>query len=167
MNRSILTLAALWCAGWAMAQDPAPKAEPKWPAPVVDALATAKQKNKRVLVVWPGEGDAGAALTKALKGRALSRQLLYEFVQAPLAKADEAALVGLDAAPGLVALAADGKRLAAWTSKDLDPLDAEKLSKALEPLHAAPLDGQALFDAALATAKKEQKRVLVHFDAPW
>lgn len=172
MLRPFPWLAALWCAAAGLAQVPAPPVpteppQPKLPAVVEVALATAKQKNQRVLVVWPGDGPAGVALVAALKGRTLSRQLLYEFVQAPLAKAEDAALMGLTAAPGLVVLAADGKRLGTWGRFDLEPVDPAKLGKELTPLHATPLDAQVLFDAALATAKKAEKRVLIHFDAPW
>ncbi len=167
MHRPFVPLSALLCAAALAAQEPAPTPAAKPPAVVAEALAKAKLDNKRVLAVWAGDGAAGAALQKALKGPSLARQLLYEFVQAPLASADDAKALGLEAAPALVALAADGARLAAWTAKDLDPLDANKLSEALKAHHAAPLDAQALFDAALATAAKEQKRVFVHFDAPW
>lgn len=182
MHRPLPWLAALWCAAAGLAQNPAPPTptpptptppmptqspESKLPAVVEAALTTAKQKNQRVLVVWPGDGPAGAALVAALKGRTLSRQLLYEFVQAPLTKAEDAARLGLEAAPGLIVLAADGKRLGTWGRFDLEPIDAAKLGKELTPLHAEPLDAQVLFDAALATAKKAQKRLLIHFDAPW
>jgi hypothetical protein len=167
MHRPFLPLAALCCAAALAAQDPAAAAPAKPPAAVADALAKAKRDNKRVLAVWAGDGEAGSALQKALKRAPLTRQLLYEFVQAPLASADDAKALGLDAAPALAVLAADGARLGAFTAKDLDPLDGKKLSAALQVHHAAPLDGQALFDAALATAAKEKKRVFVHFDAPW
>ncbi len=79
-----------------------------------------------------------------------------------------------------VAKGRDAKLAAGWvigdyfaflnkSGADLDsaPVDAAKLGKELTPLHAEPLDAQVLFDAALATAKKAQKRVLIHFDAPW
>lgn len=177
MLRPLPWVAVLCCAAAGLAQVPTPPTpvppapaappQPKLPAVVEAALATAKLKNQRVLVVWPGDGPAGAALVAALKGRTLARQLLYEFVQAPLAKAEDAARMGLDVAPALLVLAADGKRLGTWGRFDLEPVDAAKLGKELTPLHAEPLDAQVLFDAALATAKKAQKRVLIHFDAPW
>ena len=167
MHRRYVPLVALLCAAALAAQEPAPAPAAKPPAVVAEALAKAKLDNKRVLAVWAGDGEAGAALQKALKRAPLTRQLLYEFVQAPLASADDAKALGLDAAPALVVLAADGAQLAVIAAKDLDPLDGNKLSEALKPHHAAPLDAQALYDAALATAAKEQKRVFVHFDAPW
>jgi len=166
MNRPLLALAALCSAAWAMAQDPAPAAA-KPPAIVADALAAAKHANKRVLVSWLGDGEAGAAIQKALKRAPLSRQLLYEFAQAPLASAADAKALGLGEAPALAVLDAEGKQLAAFAAKDLAPFDAGKLAEQLKAHHAAPLDAQALLDAAFAVAKKDGKRVFVHFDAPW
>ncbi|MBM3972895.1 MAG: hypothetical protein FJ301_02195 [Planctomycetes bacterium] len=167
MNRPIVALAALCTAAWALAQDPAPTAAPKRLSVVADALAAAKLENKRVLVHWLGDGEAGAAIGKALKRAPLSRQLLYEFMQAPLASADDAKAFGLGDAPALAVLDADGKQLAAFAATDLAPFDAGKLAEQLKAHHAAPLDAQALLDAAFAAAKKDGKRVFVHFDAPW
>ena len=183
MNRSIVFGSVLLLmASAARAQQPVPadvpKSKPALAAHVREALGVAEAKNKRVLLAFLGAAQAGADVGALLKkDRKLARQLLYEFVVSTVPSDDTASpgAFGIDVTkdlPALVVTDAAGKALATLRKGDLvtdsgATIVGADLAKRLEPLHCAPLDGQKVFDAALATAKKDGKRLFVHFDAPW
>ena len=62
-------------------QEPAAPVERAWPASVAGAMAKAKARNKRVLVVFERDGcEASKQLAEACKKeRELSRKILYEY----------------------------------------------------------------------------------------
>lgn len=182
MSRSIVlggTMLLLATSAWA--QEPAPAVDPKpkadLPAHVANALHQAQLHNKRTLLTFLGEDEVSARVGDLLKkDRKLARQLLYEFVVVtmPVTDAVSAQAYSIDRGndlPALVVTDAEGKALATLRNGDLvrgdSILAAAELGKQLEPLHCKPLDGQKVFDAALATAKQDGKRLFVHFDAPW
>ena len=164
------------------AQEPKPAAAPAavdTPAAVVaKAVAVAKDKNRRVLVTVFGDDTLSQGLAAAMKtDRKLGKQLQYEFAIAALKPTDtEIGTPGIDlgkaGVPSLFVLDGDGKRIAEFAAVALLPADgkpfaAAGLGKLLEPLHCKPLDAESLLADALSLAKKEQKNLLIHFDAPW
>jgi len=72
--------------------------------------------------------------------------------------------------PFLAVLDGDGNVL---TAQRTDPLeegdhhDPKKVKDFLERWVAEPVDAQSVLDAALARARSEEKRVFLHFGAPW
>ncbi|MEZ5963467.1 MAG: hypothetical protein R3F56_06440 [Planctomycetota bacterium] len=141
------------------------------------ALAKARTHAKRVLVVWTDGGAAGEALAKAMKARALSHLLQYEYAVATVSAIDGAALakqLGCERLvlepPAAAVLDAERRVLARLGHADLfegDAVAAKALTEKLGELKAEPLDGDAVLAAGLARAKKLDLRVFVRFDAPW
>ncbi len=182
MTRSIVlgsTLLLLATSAWAQEPVPAVGHKPKadLPAHVTTALDAAHLHNKRTLLAFLGEDENSVKVGTLLKkDRKLARQLLYEFVVVtmPATDAVSARAYSIDQVrdlPALVVTDDQGKPLATLRNGDLVKEDAiiagDELGKQLEPLHCKPLHGKKLFDAALATAKQDGKRLFVHFDAPW
>jgi hypothetical protein len=175
-----LLLAGLAFAGPVAAQEakPAPK-----PPTAAEALAKAQKHHRRVLLTFLAADDERSnALAKVMKGRDLAHLLQYEFEVGQVRPLDQAnagagtaAKYGIApqaaAMPALVVLDADGVQLAAFGPKDLFDADGvvqtAALTESLKKLTCAPLDGEQVLAAALATAKKADKRVLLTFDAPW
>jgi thiol:disulfide interchange protein len=152
------------------------------------ALARAKRENRRVLVQWGANWCHWCILLADLqkKDAKISKELLYEYDVVKIdigtwdapKHADLAAKYGADlkkgGVPYLTVLDADGKVIANQETGPLETGDAEKPAhdpaKVLDFLksHEAPhLVAQAVYDAALASAQKEGKRVFLHFGAPW
>jgi len=182
MTRSIaLGSAVLLLATTAWAQQPVPavghKPKAELPEHVTQALDAAHHKNKRTLLAFLGEDEASTKLGALLKkDRKLAHELLYEFVVVtmPVTDAVSARAFSIDLGrdlPALVVTDDEAKPLATLRNGDLVVDDAVIAGAALvekfTPLHCKPLDGQKVFDAALATAKKDGKCLFVHFDAPW
>lgn len=162
------------------AQEPAEAAaKPKAAAEIAKAVATAKNKHKLALVAFLGEDDLSDALDRALrKDPALTRQLLYEFVVARADAATDAPIAakyGADLAelgtPALLVLAGDGttraklNKNAFWSEQR--GVEPKALGGLLEKMHLEPLDAEEQLADALAAAKKNDKSLLLHFDAPW
>ena len=178
--RTSLLLAGLAIAGALTAQDKKPPAKP---ATAEQALAKAQKHHRRALLTFLAETDARSeALAKAMKGKELAHLLLYEFEQGQVLPFDKAEPnvdfaakcdIALDRAamPAMVVLDADGKRLATFGPKELfgdgGAVQTGTLTTALQKLVCEPLDGEQVLQAALATAKKADKRLLLTFDAPW
>lgn len=176
---------------------PAPAAKPKAQdqKPVYDekadarkdvaaALARAQKENKRVLIQW-GANWCGwckwLAGTMKTNGK-LSRKILYEYevVHVDVGRFDKhmdlAKELGAEfkSIPFLTILAADGKALVQQNTEPFetkvdgkDGHDAGKLLDWLTLHECKPLDAKAVLAAGMERAAKEQKRVFLHFGAPW
>lgn len=188
-------LAALAIAPLATREDPKPQAEKGAPvydekadakAEIAAAIARAKRENRRVLVQW-GANWCGwcRRLHELFRGdKDLAKELLYEYeiVRVDVGRWDK----NLDLAAGygaslkesgipyLTLLDGEGKVLANQDTGSFESKDEAKpghdAKKVLEFLkgHQAPyLKAQDLYDAALARAKAENRRVFLHFGAPW
>lgn len=158
-------------------------------AEIAAALAKAKKENRRVLVQW-GANWCGwchklhGTFTTDAKTR---RVLMYEYdvVLVDIGRFDKnmdlAASYGADlknaGVPFLTVLDAEGKAIANQetgalelpSSKD-QPYpghDATKVVAFLDAHKAAYLDASAVLAAGMERAKKENKRVFLHFGAPW
>ncbi len=151
---------------------------------IAAALAKAKQENQRVLIQW-GANWCGwckwLAATMKKDGK-LSRELMYEYqvVHIDVGRFDKHMDVAKELGaswkgiPYLTILDADGKPL---THADTEPFetkvdgknghDAAKVVAFLKQHEAKPLVAADVLAAAMATAQKEQKRVFLHFGAPW
>lgn len=151
---------------------------------LASALARAKRDQKRVLVQW-GANWCGwckklDATCKADKE--LSRELLYEYElvkidvgqfdkHMDLAAQYEAGLKE-SGIPYLTVLDADGKLVVNRDTGSLEVPneprhDVAKVLAFLKEHESAKPDAAKAWDAALARAKSEKKRVLLHFGAPW
>lgn len=151
---------------------------------VADAIAKAKKENQRVLIQW-GANWCGwckwLAGTMKSDGK-LSRKLMYEYVvvhvdvgkfdkHMDLAKELGAEFEGI---PFLTILGADGKALVQQNTEPFETKvdgknghDAKKLVEFLTQHEAKPLVASDVLAAGMAQAKAEQKRVFLHFGAPW
>jgi thiol:disulfide interchange protein len=147
------------------------------------ALARAQKENKRVLVQW-GANWCGwcIKLHDVFKSdKEIAKELLYEYevVLVDIGQRDK----NLDLAqelgatldqgvPFLTVLDAMGKPLVQQETGALEVQGQPKhdTAKVLEFLktHQAPhLEAQAVYGAALKRAQAENKRVFLHFGAPW
>jgi thiol-disulfide isomerase/thioredoxin len=188
-------LAAVAIAPLPVREDPKPQAEKS--APVYDekadakvdiaaAVARAKRENRRVLVQW-GANWCGwcRRLHELCRGdKDLAKELLYEYeiVRVDVGQWDKnmelAASYGAglkeSGIPYLTLLDAEGKVLAnqetsAFESPDKTKPghDPKKVLEFLKGHQASYLKAQDLYDGALARAKTENRRVFLHFGAPW
>lgn len=149
--------------GAAPAQEPEAKAL-KAPTELTKARRRAAVHNKRVLVALPKPGQDLAALVRS--DRAVSRTLRYEFELVT----GGAGLHTSVARPALVVEDASGKRLATFAEAAFladGKLRGKELLAAVKPHFCAPVDAQEKLAAAMATAKKTGKNILIRFDAPW
>lgn len=151
---------------------------------VAAAVARAKKENKRVLIQW-GANWCGwckwlSATMKADKD--LQRKILYEYevVHVDVGRFDKhkelAQTLGAEfkSIPYLTILGADGKAIIQQNTEPFeakidgkDGHDPKKLLEFLTTHQAKPLEAAAVLAAGLETAKKEQKKVFLHFGAPW
>lgn len=174
-------------------QDAAKPATPKQPVydesanaseQIADALRAAKRDNKRVLVQyganWCGWCVKLAGLYKS--DRDIAHELLYEYelVKIDVGRFDKNLDVVAKYGPGeklktsgipfLTVLDADGKVLANQESGALEQgngHDPKKVLAFLKQWQADPLDAREVLKAALTTARESDKRVFLHFGAPW
>ncbi len=182
-------------AGRAVAAKPAPKPEvPVYDEAadakkdVAAAVAKAKKENQRVLIQW---GANWCGWCKWLAGtmksdRDLSTKLRneYQVVHVDVGHFDKnldlAKELGAEfkAIPYLTILDADGKALVQQNTEPFETKvdakgegknghDAKKVVEFLTQHESTPLEAKAVLAAAMATAKQEQKRVFLHFGAPW
>jgi thiol:disulfide interchange protein len=151
---------------------------------VAAALAKAKRDNQRVLIQWGANWCHWCNLlgaTMKSDGK-LSKKLLYEYqvVHVDIGRSDKhtdlAKELGaeLKSIPFLTILDADGKPLVQQptepfevTKDDKQGHDAAKLVTFLTEHQAKPQVAADVLAAAMAKAKAEQKRVFLHFGAPW
>ncbi len=148
------------------------------------ALAKAKQDNQRVLIQgganWCGWCKwLAATMAKDTK---VSRQLMYEYqvVHVDVGRFDKHADLAkelgaeLKSIPFLTVLDADGKPLVQQNTEPFeakvdgkDGHDAAKLLAFLEQHAATPRVAADVVASGIAAAKKDGKRVFLHFGAPW
>jgi thiol-disulfide isomerase/thioredoxin len=151
---------------------------------IADALAKAKFAHKRVLIQW-GANWCGWCIKLHELERAdkeIARELLYEYEPIVIdigqwnkhldlgAKYD--ADIKAHGVPYLTVLDEDGKVVVNQDSSELevpksDHHDPAKVLGFLKANQAPQSDAEALLAAALARARTEEKRVLVHFSTPW
>jgi len=152
------------------------------------ALARSAKENRRVLVCWEiggGQDRVTGALETALGKSDVRRKLMYEYdvvrIDAWTPWSGEFALrLGLEhkdaqLPPTLSVLDSGGRllansRLENWTVSDSGAplaIDGAKLMEFLTQHQAPYLDAAKVRDAAFARAKAENKRVFLHFGAPW
>ena len=151
---------------------------------VAAAIAKAKKENQRVLIQW-GANWCGWCkwLAATMKSDAkLSREILYEYqvVHVDVGRFDKhmdlAKSVGAEfkAIPFLTILDGDGKPVVQQNTEpfetDVDGKqghDAKKVLAFLKEHEAKPLTAASVLADAVAAAKKDGKRVFLHFGAPW
>jgi hypothetical protein len=151
-------------------------------ARIAQALAVARDENRRVLIQWSGKADqAGKALIQAETKGELSRTLLYEYA---IVRAD---VVGNGATasrykadvkppslPSLTVLDAQGKVIGSQPASAFKAgagpaatFDDKKINDYLLKFKPIYVDAAPLFTAALSQAKKDQKTLFMWFSAPW
>jgi uncharacterized protein (TIGR03067 family) len=156
-------------------------------AQIEAALASAKRENRRVLIQWGGNWCHWCLLLndRFQKDRELAKELRYEYdvVHVDIGKMDKHldlvkkydADVKKNGVPFLTVLDADGKVLA---NQATDPFetksdtgeqghDPKKLLEFLKTHEAKPLKADDVLTAALAKAGKTERKVFLHFGAPW
>jgi thiol-disulfide isomerase/thioredoxin len=150
-------------------------------AQIATALANSKRNNRRVLIQWGGNDHASSQLlAQRLKSDpGLSKTLLYEYDvvfvasknNAPLA-AGYGANINENSVPFFTVLDAGGQVLHNQSAEpfalnDGKGYDAKKLQEFLVKHQAAPLKAEDELAAGLARAGKNDRRVFLHFGAPW
>lgn len=158
---------------------------------IAAALKKAKKENRRVLIQWGANWCGWCHLLheKFASDKKLARELMYEYdvVLIDIGKWDKnmdlATSYGADlkgtGVPYLTVLDASGKPLANQETGVLESKAAEGQPKA-EPGHdsakvmaflkkyeAAPLTAESVLGDARAAAKAKDKKVFLHFGAPW
>jgi len=151
---------------------------------VAAAVAKAKKENQRVLIQWGANwcGWCKWLATKMKTDAKLSRELLYEYqvVHVDVGQFDKnmdlAKSVGAEfkAIPYLTILDGDGKPVAQQNTEPFENEvdgkkghDGKKVLAFLKEHEAKPLAASAVLAEGLAAAKKDGKRVFLHFGAPW
>ena len=146
------------------------------------AVEKARKAEKRVLIIYGSDADkASRDLLKLPEyDQKLARFKDAEF-ETVLVDVDPSKPVvssvptfGVDlkhtGLPYLVILAADGEVLVkgrAVNPKSGESWDVRRFHDVLKKWAVPKLDAKSLFEKALARAKKEDKKVLVHLSAPW
>ena len=128
------------------------------------ARARAAVHNKRVLVVLPNSDVDIADLLR--RDRAVARKFRYEFE----VYSGGAKLYPSVKRPALLVEDAGGERLTSVAAASYladGKLRGEDLLAAVEPYFCAPADAERKLAAAMATAKKTGRNILIRFDAPW
>jgi thiol:disulfide interchange protein len=154
---------------------------------IAEALARAKKENRRVLVQWGANWCGWCHVLHGVfeKDKDVARKLKYEYdvVLIDIGRWDKhldlAAKYGADfktkGVPYLTVLAADGSVVANSDTGRFEPAkDAQSRSHDPKKLvaflteHQAPYrDAEQLLSSALAEARTSERRVFVHFGAPW
>lgn len=152
---------------------------------IAAALKLAKKENRRVLIQWGANWCGWCHLLhdKFAKDAKIAKTLRYEYdvvlvdigrwsKHMDLAKEYGADLRG-SGVPYLTVLDADGRPLANQETGSLEAEgetpghDAAKVLKFLTEHQAPPLEAAKVLEAGLGEAKAADKRVLLHFGAPW
>jgi thioredoxin-related protein len=153
---------------------------------IADALASAKKENRRVLIQWGANwcGWCHKLHDTMKKDAGLRKKLMYEYdvvlidigqfnKNLDLAEKYRADIKG-EGVPYLTILDADGKVLLNHETGSLEASDdpkashnAPKIVELLTKYQAPYKEAMTLYEAALAQAKAEDKKVFMHFGAPW
>jgi thiol-disulfide isomerase/thioredoxin len=145
------------------------------------ALTKAKRENRRVLIQWGGNWCSWCLLLheRFRTDRNLAKVLRYEYevVHIDSKNKDLMKQYGADrndGVPYLTVLDAGGKVLINQSTvpfeTKVDGVNGHDPAKLLDFLiahEAPPLKAAAVLDAALAEAAKTDRRVMLHFGAPW
>jgi thiol:disulfide interchange protein len=153
---------------------------------IAEALKHAKKENRRVLIQWGANWCGWCRLLHDTfkKDKDIRRKLLYEYdlVLIDVGKFDKnidyAMTLGADlkanGLPYLTVLNADGAPIANQETGSLEakidgkPGHDPKAVMSFLTEHQAPyLDAESILATGLKTAKEEDKRVFLHFGAPW
>lgn len=153
---------------------------------IAEALEHAKKENRRVLIQWGANWCGWCHLLHDTfkKDKDVRRKLLYEYdlVLIDVRKFDKnidyAMTLGADlkanGLPYLTVLNADGKPIANQETGSLEakidgkPGHDPKAVASFLTEHQAPyLDAESILATGLKTAKEQDKRVFLHFGAPW
>jgi uncharacterized protein YyaL (SSP411 family) len=151
-------------------------------AVVASALAAAKRENRRVLIQWGGNWCSWCVLlhNRFKSDPTLAKTLRYEYdvvhIDSKNKKLLEKYGVDLSTAgvPYLTVLDADGKVVANQPTEPFETKadgknghDPKKLNEFLVKHKAEPVRAADLLAAALADAAKTDRKVFLHFGAPW
>jgi thiol:disulfide interchange protein len=151
-------------------------------AQVTEAVARARKENKRVLLTFGGNWCGWCVKLHGLinSDAEIKRLLLYEYEQVRVDVGRFDKNMGLAAefdadlksagVPYLVVLDGDRNVVTTQERGSLEEgaaHDPAKVKAFLEKWKTQPLDAEAVLDDALSRAKKEEKRVFLHFGAPW
>ncbi|AWM41355.1 thiol:disulfide interchange protein precursor [Gemmata obscuriglobus] len=146
------------------------------------ALVSAKRENRRVLVQWGGNWCSWCLLlhNKFTTDRALAKTLRYEYdvVHIDSKNTDLLKKYNVDLSnagvPFLTVLNADGTVLVNQPTEPFETKedgknghDAKKLQEFLDRYKAEPKKAADVLAAALADATKTDRKVILHFGAPW
>ena len=139
------------------------------PAAIAKSAATAKFKDKRILVAWGDEAAYATQVEGAKQQDADIEKFLfneYEVVQLTRAAQPKlaAALGVMDDRPAVTVLDAGGALLGRM---GIELTDCESFTSFLHAHRVPQKDAEVLWRDALAEAKRANKRVLVHLGAPW
>lgn len=154
-------------------------------ADIAAALTRAAKENRRVLLQWGGNWCGWCRLLHKLfkENRDIARILSYEYevVMVDIGRFDK----NLDTAekyraytegfkkngvPFLTILDSNGGLVVNQDTGSLEAgqsHDPKKVIDFLNTYKAAPLEAKAVLNAALAEAKASDRRVFLHFGAPW
>ncbi|MBI1850280.1 MAG: thioredoxin family protein [Planctomycetes bacterium] len=171
-------LVALFFATLVRAQESTP-ARTEWgsPAanePIANAIARATKENQRVLVVWQADWSSTLKEVGALlkSNKEIARKILYEY-QVVTIDIDKENLAHRNIAQGESASVSvvdtNGETLASFgpTVSASGPIDPQPILAFLTKWQREPLDAKQVLANALAAAKESDKRVFLHFGAPW
>jgi thioredoxin-like negative regulator of GroEL len=146
-------------------------------AEIAKAVARARKQNKRVLIMYGGNWCSWChKLHDVLRKDAAVRKTAsyeYELVLVDIRKnRDIAKSYGAEASsvPYLTILDGAGKPLVNQRTEPFEvgsQHDPKKVQEFLAKWAATPLDAEKLLKDALAKAKQENKRLLIHLGAPW
>jgi len=145
------------------------------------ALVKAKRENRRVLIQWGGNWCSWCILLhdrfKSDKDLAKTLRYEYDVVYIDSKNLDLMKQYRVDlneGVPYLTILDADGKVLINQSTVPFETNgdgkkghDPKKLQEFLLAQKSPPLKADSVLDAALAEAAKSQRRIFLHFGAPW
>jgi len=145
------------------------------------AVVAAKRENRRVLIQWGGNWCSWCLLLherfKSDKDLAKTLRYEYDVVYIDSKNAELMKKYGVDmneGVPYLTILDADGKVLINQSTVPFETKvdgknghDPKKLQEFLQAQKAPTLKADSVLEAALAEANKSDRRVFLHFGAPW